>query len=476
MSRASRMLLTWSSVTDEELEGSEGIDGELGSTEGIDPEVLERHYGVLRVPKRIHILGATGSIGLLVAHSLRGIPQPPEITLLLHRAELMDKWQQAGQKISLKTGRHTVERTGYDVELAVPRPRIHGREATLDDPLKYAGRLSPSHHLKAEQEQSGDGRAMFDQNVDHEEQGLHHTDEIRNLIVTVKAPFIVSAISVVKHRLTPQSSIMLMHNGMGVVEELNRELFPDPATRPSYLTGIISHGVHSDAKRPFTATHAGQGTISIGIVPREEKQAIGEGRAPGARFTKSARYLLRTVTRSPVLCAVGFPPTELLQLQLEKLAVNAVVNPMTALLDARNGNILFNDSFSRSYRLLLAEISLVIRSMPELQHLPNVNKRFGPERLETLVVSVARKTGENISSMLADVRRGQQTEIKYINGYIVKKGEELGIRCTLNYLMMHLVMGKQNMIRREKAEDAPFVGFEKPEEFVAERPAPASKL
>jgi 2-dehydropantoate 2-reductase len=87
--------------------------------------------------------------------------------------------------------------------------------------------------------------------------------------------------------------------------------------------------------------------------------------------------------------------------------------------------------------------------------LPNIQDRFSPERLETLIVSIADKTGRNISSMLADVRAGRKTEVRYINGYIVRRGEEMGMQCVCNYMMMQLVEGKSNMIQRENLDQVP---------------------
>jgi 2-dehydropantoate 2-reductase len=106
-------------------------------------------------------------------------------------------------------------------------------------------------------------------------------------------------------------------------------------------------------------------------------------------------------------------------------------------------------------RLMLAEISLVIRSLPELKGIPNVPFRFSAERLETLVIGIANKTANNISSMLADVRAGRPTEIDYINGYIVKRGEELGIKCLVNYAIMQTVNAKRLMAGRELQDIVP---------------------
>ena len=79
-------------------------------------------------------------------------------------------------------------------------------------------------------------------------------------------------------------------------------------------------------------------------------------------------------------------------------------------------------------------------------------------RLETLAVSLAWKTQNNLSSMLQDVRNGRETEIDYINGYIVKRGEEIGITCYMNYLVSQLVKGKQQMVSYEIQDELPLAG------------------
>lgn len=44
--------------------------------------------------------------------------------------------------------------------------------------------------------------------------------------------------------------------------------------------------------------------------------------------------------------------------------------------------------------------------------------------------------------MREDIRKSRITEIDYINGYIVRRGEERGLKCVLNYMLLQLVKGK----------------------------------
>lgn len=430
---------------------------------------MDRQYATqTSVPRRVHILG-TGSIGKLVAHSIRGIANPPPITLLLHKRGLLSAWENSSKEITVQDDGIEIRRKGFDAELMPLVRRQHGVELNDGEPDFYdnADNLKPHQAAQLARNQQRSQKEQKEQQnfEDAEVVGPATADEhdtIHNLIVTTKAPFTISALANIRHRITPESTICFLQNGMGMIEEVNERLFPDEEERPNYMQGIITHGVNVPPtiaqRNPFYAVHAGHGTISLSLIPSYKAKKSSTDLIRGGEdihdtqselWADTSRYLLRTLTRTPVLCAVGFTPTELLQLQLEKLAVNSVLNPLTVLLDARNGSILYNFAITRTMRLLLAETSLVIQSLPELQNIPNIATRFSSQRLETLVVSVANTTRDNISSMLADVRAGRQTEVEYINGYIVKRGEEMGIKCVVNYSTMQMVIGKAAVTQRE---------------------------
>ncbi|KAI7708411.1 hypothetical protein KC353_g11037, partial [Hortaea werneckii] len=433
------------------------------------------------------------------------------VSLIFHRYRLLEAWEQGKKVITIEDSGHQEQRGGFDVELLPQVKKQHGIviEDGEEDVYEAAERLGvrpeeAADLIRRDREErqqdeevvsgqtDGDGIQQQDQSDQlatpsrrrrYRGDYAKRNEPIYNLIVTTKAPLTVSALLPLRHRLGPQSTICFLQNGMGVVDEVNKQLFPKEEDRPNYVQGIITHGVNvppAVAERdPFYAVHAGHGTIALGLLPRAETKSPDHPpnpeqddtaaatspstpTSPSSRHRQvqtkawnTARYLLRTLTRTPVLAAVGFPPTELLQQQLEKLAVNSILNPLTALIDSRNGDILHNFALTRTMRLMLAETSLVIRSLPELHALPNVNVRFSASRLETLVVSVAHQTRDNVSSMLADVRGGRRTEIEFINGYIVRRGEEMGIKCVVNYAMMQAVLGKALITQREFGDDVP---------------------
>lgn len=471
------------------------------------------------VPRRIHVLGV-GNVGTFVAHSLAGIPNRPPITLMLRGKTQARTWSERKDSGTLKITTHnlTEARDGFDIEWpqnphdeadqsvhesVIGDTRQHGgavqvntglatkRDSSMSLSEGQAHRSQPknsqdklndgstSNYAPIKSQSSAIQRENSHQHLDAYDtsRGGHSVDTdaeerpnrtpkenesvIYNLVVTLKAYATAKAINSIAPRLTRESTILFLQNGMGIIDEVNNLVFPDPAQRPTYMVGINSHGLKK-GKLDFEVAHSGKGTIALGIMPpllvrdSERIPTLSESSA-------SARYMLRTMTRTPVFVAVGFPPTKLLQQQLDKLAVNAIINPLTAILNIINGGLVANFYLKRVMRLLLAEVSLVIRSLPELQNVPNVKMRFEPARLERIALSVAEKTYQNDSSMLQDVRNDRQTEIDYINGYIVKRGEELGVHCVLNYMLMHMVKAKGVMTSLDKEERLPMSFFKSPE-------------
>ena len=396
------------------------------------------------VPRRIHILGV-GNVGLFIAHSLAGIPNRPPITLLSHKIASLRSWQQAGECIELITDGASEIRHGFEFE------HISTPTAASSRDIEVADASSESLQRNTQQEEGFDAiedPTMQTSSMSEMSETLptgQDDDIIWNLVVSVKASATIQAISKVAHRLRPASSVLFLQNGMGMLDELNDKLFPNADTRPNYVVGVISHGLNRS--KQYSVNHAGFGTIALGILPREPTETF--------LFPTSARYLLRTITRTPVLAAVPFPPTDLLQQRLDKLALNCVINPLTAVFDCTNGELLNHFSVTRIMRLLIAEVSLVLRSLPELEGVPNKNIRYHPERLESVAVAVAERTSNNVSSMLHDVRHNAKTEIDYINGYIVRRGEELGIKCVLNYMLLQMVKARSNILQYREEDRLP---------------------
>lgn len=226
----------------------------------IEQDAIQPSEGEELRTRRIHILGL-GSIGTLVAHSLKCLPNPPPVSLIIHRPTMYETFKKQARIIRLVNMQSDVndEQTGYDIDFLEHDPTNQPHWKFIPD--------------------TPDGpEAPHTNPVDPLEKLPSGENYIYNLIVTVKAPATVAALRSIKHRVDANSTICFMQNGLGQIDLVNREVFTDPETRPTYMLGIVSHGAYMSGR--FAVVHAGFGSIALGIhrdearFPRPPKSSI----------------------------------------------------------------------------------------------------------------------------------------------------------------------------------------------------------
>ena len=116
-----------------------------------------------------------------------------------------------------------------------------------------------------------------------------------------------------------------------------------------------------------------------------------------------------------------------------KLVISSAINPLTAILDIRNGGLLELEPAHELMNLVTCE-SAGVASQLGIQ-LPYPDPGAAAEK-------VAEDTAQNRSSMLQDITRGAPTEIDAICGQIVKSGKKIGSPTPLNYTLWKLVKSK----------------------------------
>ncbi len=94
----------------------------------------------------------------------------------------------------------------------------------------------------------------------------------------------------------------------------------------------------------------------------------------------------------------------------EKLIVNAIINPLTALFDVENGEINHN-----------TYIRLIARKL--CQETANTLK-FDPDHYWKKITQIAKNTEKNTSSMRSDIKHHRKTEIDAISGYLLRQSNQ----------------------------------------------------
>jgi 2-dehydropantoate 2-reductase len=148
---------------------------------------------------------------------------------------------------------------------------------------------------------------------------------------------------------------------------------------------------------------------------------------------------------------------ELRRAQLLKLTANAIINPLTAILDCKNGQLLDDRATVALIHTLIDEAGPVIRAL-----LPNPQTdvdaaSFTNEKLLEYVLMVVQKTATNTSSMLQDVKNGKKTEIDYINGFIVAKGSSMDLPCETHAALVDMIQRGESVSTKDLVKRFPFL-------------------
>ncbi|TLD12709.1 uncharacterized protein PgNI_03867 [Pyricularia grisea] len=236
-----------------------------------------------------------------------------------------------------------------------------------------------------------------------------------------------------------------LSESQGTIEEVSTSLFKDAKLRPSYWAGIASVGIYKHG--PFSIVHAGKGSLILGKV---------EGRidAPSAEDVGGGNFMVQRLLEADGLAATLVEPELLRISQLRKLAANAIINPLTALFGCVNGGVFGSPSRQNIIQQLISETGEVIRALlPSSSAREEIGEQFSDQGLSQYILEVATKTAKNSSSMLQDFREGRETEIGYINGYIVEQAKRLGLPHARNSALVDMI--KQGKALSEDDEVIP---------------------
>ena len=123
---------------------------------------------------------------------------------------------------------------------------------------------------------------------------------------------------------------------------------------------------------------------------------------------------------------------------MQKLVVNSVINPITAILKVKNGTLKRHQTLR----------DLIWSTVRESTHVVNtLGYNFSAKEVEHLVFDVIENTADNISSMLQDIMSGRTTEIEYINGEILRIAEENKVSAPINLTLYTLVKAFEHINR-----------------------------
>ena len=206
--------------------------------------------------------------------------------------------------------------------------------------------------------------------------------------------------------LGSQTLFLTLQNGLG-----NDQKIASIVGEENVLAGTTAQG--ANLVSPGRVVHAGVGDTWVGEL--------------------SGKLSVRASSVASLLSSCGIPAKaskNIESLIWGKLVINAGINPLTVVLQCRNGQLLQKRQSRELLHLLVEEAACVARRKGI--RLPYRSASAQAEKVASL-------TGENISSMLQDVRRGKHTEIDFINGAVVREGKKCSVPTPFNQFALLLV-------------------------------------
>lgn len=225
--------------------------------------------------------------------------------------------------------------------------------------------------------------------------GYQDLPQIGCLLVTTKVWQVTTALQPLIGLLPESCPIVLLHNGMGTAEWLVENFPHNPL-----LAGVTSCGaLKTDACH---IKHTGFGETWLGAL-----------NSAGEQWQQLV---------PPLAEALGHAAwsDHIQERQWQKLVVNAVINPLTAVYNQQSGILLQHQD----------EVAELCQELQPLLLQQGLTKTAGEWR--DLVLQVVERTAQNYSSMQQDLAHHRQTEIDYITGYLLQQAKQNGIELPLH--------------------------------------------
>jgi 2-dehydropantoate 2-reductase len=223
------------------------------------------------------------------------------------------------------------------------------------------------------------------------------------LIIAVKQHQLEAVINNLSSSKMP-NKLFFIQNGMGHIELLEK------VHAENIYVGSVEHGALK--QNAFTVCQNGVGLTKAAV------------------FKGDPKPLQTFISKFPKEFPIEFT-LDYYQMLLHKLIINAAINPLTAILGVKNGELVENEFFLRALKRLVEEIISILCLGQSDDYFEQV-------------VSVCKNTAENRSSMLSDIEAKRSTEVETILGFLLKKAAKKEKKAPQLTSLYYLVKGKEN--------------------------------
>jgi 2-dehydropantoate 2-reductase len=225
------------------------------------------------------------------------------------------------------------------------------------------------------------------------------------VLFCVKTPNNADASQELAPFLSPGAIVVSMQNGVDNVEQVRAASGVEALPAAVYVAVSVP--------RPGYIKHIARGDLVLG--PKTEQTV----------------WLAETFGRANIPCII----TENIDGEMwTKLILNCALNAVSALGQARYGRIVESSEGWKVVEAAVLEVLAVARStgvvLPDIE---NANAAIEAAK------KLATQMSGAMSSTAQDISRGKRTEISSLNGYVARRGSELGVPTPVNQALFALV-------------------------------------
>lgn len=362
---------------------------------------------VPELSRQVHIVGFTTK-ARFIAHSLAPVPYLPPIKILAHNhPSIASKWLKEGRAIDL-----------YDAQ----------------------GRFISSHPILCPEYI---GPRVDSPLVVHYEGGL-----LDNIIINTSTTALYPTLRALRHAIDNRTILCVVHEGLGYIEKLNEDVFDDPAVRPTYVLGHLTHLLSRHVDKAMSLRNKRRdGQFLISAVQREARTTIED---------IQRQHFLGLLSTSRALEPVGMGWPQFLHRKLPDMIWSSVADVVSVILGCRYDQIFHDMHAKKLWNGLLEETIPIVAALPEFEGQAGWAEHFTDPEFRAGLRKRLEARGPTYSPWISLIRRGDITPVDFVNGYFVRRAEELGLDCKVNKLVVSMVKARHQARAAELRGDIPF--------------------
>ena len=396
----------------------------------------------------IHVLGAA-PFGHLLAFHLRRFANVP-VSLFIK--------QNAASTAQLHAGKTTI--------------RVETAEETQEDSSILCEPWNPALRALERVVYNRQGSTRLPSNLPlrrHSRPSLLASSDapINALVVTTKPTSVVSSLRLLQRRISPSSTVVLLHEGMGVYDALIREVFRNPEERPHFILGSSSHAVWKRDTQHVVHHQAGGFTFALApdfqgrdYEKSQRKEVRYEDRTlrlddvySGSGDSSRYRYLRATVEallRTEQLSSRWLPMAAMQRRLLRQCVIHSIVEPLAALNGCRVGALASQLPAKRIIDSVCREASAIFAAQNASLGLPTLAGESGlnTKTLSSEVLRYCERYAGTRPQMAFHFDTGTLSDVDYLNGYLQTLGVQYNVPTPNISMLYQMVKLRHALLQR----------------------------